>query len=84
MGIYSDIVFPNLEPLITKSLWKERRRLLKDVRGDVLEIGPGTGPFMDGHLIYSILFEFQLQGPAADAQYLCRMGSIPVGLRQGS
>ena len=43
MGIYSDIVFPNLEPLITKGLWKERRRLLKDVRGDVLEIGPGAG-----------------------------------------
>jgi ubiquinone/menaquinone biosynthesis C-methylase UbiE len=43
MGIYSDIVFPTLEPLITKGLWKERRRLLQGVRGDVLEIGPGAG-----------------------------------------
>jgi ubiquinone/menaquinone biosynthesis C-methylase UbiE len=43
MSIYSDIIFPKLEPLITKGLWKERRRLLEDVRGDVLEIGPGAG-----------------------------------------
>jgi ubiquinone/menaquinone biosynthesis C-methylase UbiE len=44
MGIYSsDIVFPKLEPLITKGLWMERRRLLKDVRGNVLEFGPGAG-----------------------------------------
>jgi len=35
-------------------------------------------------LIYSIRFEFYLQGPAADTQYLCRMGSISFGLLQGS
>lgn len=28
---------------MTKGLWEERRRLLKDVRGDILEIGPGVG-----------------------------------------
>jgi ubiquinone/menaquinone biosynthesis C-methylase UbiE len=43
MGIYSDIIFPKIEPLITRGLWRERQRLLQDARERVLEIGPGTG-----------------------------------------
>ena len=45
MGIYSRIIFPRIcDWLLDKPFVAERRRqLLADVRGDVLEIGFGTG-----------------------------------------
>ncbi len=45
MGIYSRLIFPRLLELSmsSESMTAYRRELLKDVRGEVLEIGFGTG-----------------------------------------
>jgi SAM-dependent methyltransferase len=45
MGFYTDVIFPRLCDLLLDQpfLARYRRELLQDVRGDVLEIGVGTG-----------------------------------------
>ena len=45
MGFYSNVIFPRLLDLSmsSQSMTTYRQQLLKDVRGDVLEIGFGTG-----------------------------------------
>ncbi|MHB2019282.1 MAG: class I SAM-dependent methyltransferase [Candidatus Xenobia bacterium] len=43
MGFYCEHVFPRLNDLVTRPLVRQRRRLLEEARGAVLEIGFGSG-----------------------------------------
>lgn len=82
MGIYSQLIFPRLLELSmsSASMTSYRQRLLKDVTGNVLEIGFGTGLNLPHYSesVESITTVDPNEGMSAIAQKRITASDIPV------
>lgn len=77
MSFYSDHIFPHLLDVATRPFWPQRKELIAEAEGRVLEIGIGTGanlPYYSGRVT-------EIVGIEPDAAMLDRARQAALALR---